>query len=233
MGLAAGAYGSTLNGTALSSTGGLQTSQIPHYDPPSGNAYLARLQMQMTGANYGVVYLVDRLWTNGGIDVTSTGAQTIVSPTWPARDATGTTSGVGVMLGIEVSATMGAATPTITIAYTNSAGAGSHSASNFDSAASGMVAPCMMRVALQAGDIGVQSVQSVTLNTSWISGTINLVAYRVLASIEMPMGFLTYAIDAVTGGFPQLFNGAVPHLIGVFGAAVSTNVICSYTETQG
>ena len=60
----AGAFDSTLNGVVLSSSSALVAGQIPHYDPGSGNAYLARLSANATQA--GMLMLLDRLWHNGG-----------------------------------------------------------------------------------------------------------------------------------------------------------------------
>jgi hypothetical protein len=66
---------------------------------------------------------------------------------------------------------------------------------------------------LQAGDTGVRSVQSLTLNTSWVSGTINLVAYRVLSIVEITNNNYPNAVDLLTGGFPKIYNGVVPFIM--------------------
>lgn len=218
---AVGAYDSTLNGITLSSTSAQVPGQIPFFDPPSGNAYLARMQVfgaSSTAPNLTCgFFLCDRLWHNGGFTITSTGAQTITSPTWPARDETGTTNGVGVLLGLEVSATVGAATPTISVSYTNSGGTAGRTGSSIAVTQSAAPGCSFYPLGLQAGDVGVQSVQSMTLSASWLSGTVNLVAYRVIAySLGMPMT----AIDGITGAMPRLFNGSVPFFL--YQGALST-----------
>jgi hypothetical protein len=227
-----GSVNSSLNGAIYSSSTGMVAGQIPHTDPAGGlNSYLARLSL--FNCNSGTLFLVDRIWDNGGFTITSTTAQNITSPTWPSRDNTGSTNGAGVLLGVEVSATVGAATPTITVSYTNSAGTASRTGTNADATQSAAVTGSFFRIGLAAGDIGVQSVQSLTLSASWISGTINLVAYRVLAAIEYAQSNVGNALDILTGGFPQLYNGIVPYLIFVAGTTNATTISGTYTESQG
>ena len=107
-------------GAALTSYAGT----LPFENPSSGNAYLMRQTASMSTTNTSMHFLCDRLWHNSGIDVTATGAQTINSVAWPARDRNGSTDGAEVMVGIEVStetANGGAVTNT-TLDYTNSDG---------------------------------------------------------------------------------------------------------------
>lgn len=227
----AGSFDTTLNGVTLSSSSSLVNGQIPHYDPSSGNAYLARLQASATQA--GVLMLCDRLWHNGGYTITSTSAQNSTTPTWPARSSAGATSGAGVQLAMEISAATGAGTPTITVGYTNSGATASRSATNIDATVASSAIGAFYRIGLQAGDVGVKSVESVTLSATWNSGTMNLVAYRVLAQLELPGAFIPAAIDALTGGMPQLFNGTVPFLVFVPNTTTATSVSGTYLETQG
>ena len=207
----AGAFDATLNGVTLSSTSANVAGQIPFTDPGSGNSYLTRFSGAATVA--GVLVLADRLWHNGGYTITSTSAQNSTTPTWPARDAAGSTNGDGVLLGLEVSSATGAGTPTVTIAYTNQAGTGSRSATNVNATLASSAAGAFYNIGLQAGDTGVRSVQSLTLSATWTSGTMNLVAYRPLALLTAAGLMRSSSIDALTGGFPQLYNGSVPFLI--------------------
>lgn len=224
----AGAFDSTLNGVTLT---GPQNGQIPRTNPGSGNAYLARLSAGATQA--GVLLLLDRLWHNGGYTITSTGAQSITSPTWPARDVAGSTNGDGVCLAVEVSAATGAGTPTITIAYTNSSGTASRSATNVQATVASSAIGATYFIGLQAGDTGVRSVQSLTLSATWTSGTINLVAYRMLAALEIPVANCTNAIDVVTGGMPRIYDGTVPWLVFVPNTTTASIITGTYVETHG
>lgn len=227
----AGAFDSTLNGVALSSSSSLVAGQIPHVDPGSGNSYLARLQAAATQP--GTLLLLDRLWHNGGYTITSTSAQNSTTPTWPARDNSGATSGDGVLLAAEISAATGAGTPTITCSYTNQAGTSGKTGTNILATAASSAIGAVHFIGLAAGDTGVRSLQSMTLSATWTSGTINMVAYRLLAALELPNGGVSNAIDALTGGFPRLYNGVVPWLVFIPSITTASNISGSYTETQG
>jgi hypothetical protein len=233
----AGSYDATLNGVTLSSSSALVSGQIPHYDPTTGNSYLARLSAAVNQA--GTLLLLDRLWHNGGYTITINTAQAITSPTWPSRcptsgtDDTATTTGIGVMLAVEVSAAVGAGTPTITIAYTNSAGTASRSATNIIATSASAAAGVTYFIGLQAGDVGVRSVQSLTLSATWTSGTINLVAFRLISALELPSANVANAVDLVTGAMPRIYNGAVPYLVFVPNTTTAATVAATYVETQG
>ncbi|HSW77597.1 MAG TPA: hypothetical protein VLG36_02265 [Candidatus Chromulinivoraceae bacterium] len=226
----AGAYDTTLNGIALSSTSSQVNGQINFVNPVSGNTYLARLQASATVA--GTLLLCDRLWHNGGYNVTLTTAQASTTPTWPARDAFGATNGDGVLLGLEVSAATSTGTPTITVAYTDQVGTAG-SATNVVATTTGATAGAFYPIGLAAGDTGVRSVQSLTLNATWTSGTINLVAYRPIAALELTSANTPNAIDSITAGFPRLFNGSVPFLVFIPSTTTASNVSGQVIWTQG
>jgi hypothetical protein len=208
----AGSESVSLAGSALSNptTGGL-----PWSDPTSGNAYLARLQLSAvanSNAGSGMCLLADRLWQNGGMDETGvSGSQTVGSPTWPARDVNGATTGTGVLLGLEVStATTGTVTPpTVTVSYTNTSGTSGQTATNVGPMALVSSLNVFYTLSLAAGDVGVQSVQSVSFSTTgWTGGVVNLVAYRPIAILDT-LQARTTAIDAATGAMPRLYPGSV------------------------
>jgi hypothetical protein len=232
----AGAYDTTLNGVVLSSTSALVPGQIPHFDSAT-LSYLGSLEG--SGSTPCRIILADRLWHNGGINATLTTAQTIVSPTWPARcptsgtNDTPSTNGYGVLLAVEVSAAVGAGTPTITIGYTNSDGTAGRTATNILATAASVVAQTTYFIGLQAGDLGVRSVQSITLSATWTSGTINLVAYRVIQTLAVVISNTPAAIDATTGGLPRIYNGAVPYLMCVPNSTTAISLIVNYMEAHG
>ena len=233
----AGAFNGTLNGVVLESTSGVVAGMIPRYNPASGNAYLARLTASATQA--GGLWLMDRIWHNGGFTITSTAAQSITSPTWPSRcptsgtDDTPATTGHGVLLAVEVSAATGAGTPTITISYTNQAGTAGRTATNVIATVATSAIGAVYFIGLQAGDTGVRSVQSLTLSATWTSGTINLVAYRPLAYLELPVAATPNSIDAITGCLPRIYDGTVPWLVFQPNTTTATIVSGTYVETQG
>jgi hypothetical protein len=224
----AGAFDTTLNGVALSAP---VNGQIPFTNPASGNKYIARLVAAATIG--GTLILADRLWHNGGYTITSTSAQNSTTPTWPARDIAGSTNGDGVLLGMEISAATGAGTPTITASYTNQSGTGSRSGTNILATVASSIAGSFYPIGLQAGDTGVRSVQSITLSATWTSGTMNLVAYRPLLSIDLQASFLGNAVDALTGALPRLYDDTVPFLIFVPNTTTTTAISGALTYAEG
>lgn len=227
----AGSFDTTLNGVVLSSTSAMVNGQIPHTDPVTGEAKLARFTGQ--ASQPGVLVLCDRLWHNGGFTITSTSSQAISAPTFPARDNTGTTNGDGVMLGLEVSSATGSGTPTITVGYTNQSGTTSRSATNAVATVASSAAGAFYPIGLQAGDTGVRTPTSLTLSATWTSGTINLVAYRVLAALPLTQANVANELDALTSGMPRLFNGVVPFLLFIPNTTTASNISGTYVETQG
>lgn len=227
----AGAFDATLAGVALSSTSAQVAGQLDFRDPGAGNTNLARLQAAATIP--GTLLLCDRLWHNGGFTITSATAQTVTSAALPARDNTGTTNGEGVLLGLEISAAAGAAAPTITVGYTNSANTASRTATNYVATNNSPAAGSFYPIGLQAGDIGVRSIQTLTLSTSWLSGTMNLVAYRPLAALELTAANTPNAIDALTSGFTRMFNGTVPFLLFIPSTTTASNISGTAVWTQG
>lgn len=225
-------------GAAVAPTPGLAGAALTAYNgqlvfnnPVSGETRLARLQAQATIA--GTLILADRLWHNSGYTITSTAAQTINSVAFPARDNNGSTDGEGVLLGVEVSGTVGAGTPTITVSYTDSANASGKTSTNIIATVASSIQGSFYEIGLAAGSVGVRSVQSLTLSATWISGTISLVAYRELARLELTAANTPNAIDILTSGSPKLYNDSVPFLIFVPSTTTSSNVVGSIVVSQG
>lgn len=217
-----------LAGAALTSYAG----QIPFTNPASGNSYLARLQ---ASANIiGCLLLLDRLWHNSGIAVTTTTAQTINSVAFPPRDRNGTINGENILVAIEVSTatTNASAITNTTMSYTNSAGVNAKTATipSFPATA---VAGTFVPFMLEAGDTGIKSIQTITLGTSYGGGAIHLVAYRILARLEIAVVNVGNAIDAISGGFVRMFNNTVPFLVWLPSATTALTLAGQLIYTQG
>jgi hypothetical protein len=231
-------YLAGIPGAAVAPTPGLAGEALTTYagqlqfsNPASGNSYLARLSACCTIP--GQLILCDRLWQNSGFTITSTGSQTINSVAFPARDQDGSTNGNGVILGVEISGATGSGTPTITVGYTNSANAGSHSATNVVPTVASSAVGAFYPVGLQAGDVGVRSVQTLTLSNSWSSGVMHLVAYRILARLDLSAANVSNSLDAVTGGMPRMHDNSVPFLLLVPSAVTASNVSGHMIVSQG
>lgn len=214
-------------GAALTTYAG----QIPFTNPVSGNTYLARFQGQATIA--GTLVLADRLWHNSGIAVTTTTAQTVNSVAFPARDVAGTTNGDGVLIGLEVSTATGAGAATPTISYTNQSNTSGKTGAMVVPYVAASIAGTFYPFTLAAGDTGVRSIQSVTLGVSMTSGAIHLVAYRELARLELTAANVPNAIDAITSGFPRLFDNTVPFIFFIPSTTTTSNISGSIVWSQG
>lgn len=216
-----------VGGVALTSYAG----QIP-IPAASGNTYLARFS-GVSSAQGGILMLCDRLWHNNALSVTTTTAQTVNSAAWPARDKNGSTNGVGVYIGLEISSGTGAGAATPTISYTNDANTSGKTGSMQVTYAASSITGTFYPFTLAAGDTGVRSIQSVTLGVSMTSGSISLVAYRPLAQIELPAAGIPNAVDALTSGMPQLYDNTVPFLLYIPQTTSTTLTTGSVVYTQG
>lgn len=187
----------------------------------------------MQGGNVGTLEIYDRIWGNVPV-VTTTGAQAVTSPAWPSRDAAGSTLGTQVRLFMEVSATTGNGAPITnsTVSYTNSAGTAGRTAT-FVSVPTTAQTGTWVAANMAAGDDGCRSVQSVTLGTSYVSGTLHIIAARLIARIGLPTTFISYTKDFTQFGLPAAFDGSVLGLVVMpSGTAVGT-VSGSLTFAQG
>jgi hypothetical protein len=217
-----------LAGAALTAYNG----QLPFTNPAGGsNKYLAGLRGRATIA--GTLLLCDRLWHNSGFTITINTAQTVNSVAFPARDIAGTTNGDGVLVGVEVSGATGAGTPTLTLGYTNQANASGKTATNTVPTVATSAIGAFYPIGLAAGDTGVRSIQTFTLSATWTSGTIHLVAYRVLAEVDLPAAFQPGYADAILAGFPRAFDNTVPFLIFIPQTTTASQITGSVLWAEG
>lgn len=176
-----------INGRVTNGTAAPDAGCIPIMDPAIGANYLTELTMSAS-LNHSHLFF-DVLWVNSGINVVTTTAQAIVTPTLPPRDINGTTNGEGCMIGLLFTAatTNGAVISNTTVSYTNSDGVSGRTATL--SAIVGSQIPATPVIGtlvwfnLQAGDKGVRSIQSITLGTSLVTGSVSLLIARDLAMI--------------------------------------------------
>lgn len=196
-------------GAALTTYAG----QLPFTNPVSAETELTRFVGQATQA--GQLLLCDRLWHNSGLSVTLTTSQTVNSVAWPARSADGTINGEGVYVGLEVTTALGAGTPTLTMGYTNQAGTASRTGTNIVATAASSAIGVFYPIGLQAGDTGVRSIQNFTLSATMTSGAYSLVAYRILARLELQTAGAPAALDWITLGGPRMYDNTVPFLLFV------------------
>lgn len=199
-----------VNGRVTDGTQAADAGCFPIANPSVGANYLT--EVNMAAAVNHTHLLFDVLWVNSGLAITTTTAQSITTPTLPARDINGTTNGEGCGIAILCTAAVGlaAVASNATVTYTNSDGTGSRTATL--SAIVGSQAPATPVIGtliwfnLQAGDKGVRSIQSITLNTSWVSGSISLMITRDIATIGTTIPNVNAQKIIGTPGI-RLYNG--------------------------
>jgi len=229
---AAGAPSPGVAGAALNT----YTNQIPFNSAPSGqNTYLAKFSA--SAAQYGKLLLCDRLWHNSGLNVTITTAQNVNSVAWAPRDLTGGTGGMGVMIGMEVVTAGGAGTPTLSMSYTNHLGVAGRTGAGLRTVVASSIVGSFYPMGLQSGDTGIQSIQTWTHNATMTSGSIALVAYRIIASLDMGTfsggQYTSSALDAISLGLPRLYDSSVPFLIFIPNTTTTTPLAGEIVYTQG
>jgi hypothetical protein len=177
------------------------TGALPVVSPPSGSNYLASVIFRSENpAEVHSLLLYDRLAHMGGLDGTSTGAQT-VDVSLPSRPDT---LGGSVEIFVECYAQLGATSVTATISYTNQSGTAGQSAT--------VTIPANMRlgrtlaVTLQAGDTGVRSVETLTLSASTLTAGnfgVTLARRITVCAGDPPLG-----AGALELGLPKIESGA-------------------------
>lgn len=136
------------------------------------------LGVRASATNPGNYIVVDRLSHQGGLSGTVTTAQTANLPTAAITRGTG----VGVMIGLMIYSATGATTTTLSVTYTNSDGVGGRVSPLVLFGGTGnREAARMIMVPLESGDVGVNSVESVSLTgTTGTPGNFGVVLYRSL-----------------------------------------------------
>jgi hypothetical protein len=176
-----------VNGRVTDGTTSADFGCIPIKNPSIGANFLTELTMGAS-TNHSHLFF-DVLWINSGLAITTTTAQAITTPTLPARDVNGMTNGEGCMIGLLCTSAVGLAASSAlpTVSYTNSAGVSGRTATlvaiNGSQVPQTPVIGTLVWFNLQAGDTGVQSIQSISLNVTFVSGTISLFIARDLANI--------------------------------------------------
>lgn len=211
-----------INGRVTDGTTSTDNGCIPIANASTGANYLTALEMAASVNHTNDFF--DVLWVNSGIVVTTTTAQSITTPTLPARDINGTTNGEGCTIAMLVTTVLAnaAANSGITVSYTNSAGTAGRTARLSAIAGSQLPATAVVGTiiwfSLDSGDKGVQSIQSITLTTTLVSGAVALMICRDISTIGT-----------------QVVNVSTPKAIGspgirlYNGTCMLHNILCSAT----
>ena len=176
-----------------------------------------------------VLMLVDMLGFYPITTVTTTGAQTLNNTVTLPRY----TTGAGVQAFLTPSTVMGAATPNITLNYTNSAGvAGKATPATLPIGNTAAAVTSIVHsgtgtgkygpfIPLAAGDAGIRSVQSINLSASYVSGVLNLMLCKPLLTLPITTLGVTAERDLVNqfASMPRIYDGACLNWLMLAGAA--------------
>lgn len=204
---------------------------IQHGGNVGGHKVLLNAAAQTAAATTApcVLMLVDLLGFYPITTVTTTGAQTLNNTVTLPRY----TNGAGVQAFLTPSTVMGAATPNLSIGYTNSAGTAGKATPTtlpignsaaavtsvvYSGTGNGKFGPFMPQA---AGDSGIRSVQSVSLSASYLSGVLNLVLCKPLMTLPITTLGVTAERDLVNqfASMPKIYDGACLAWIMLAGAA--------------
>ena len=182
-----------------------------------------------------IFMLVDLLGFYPITTVTTTGAQSLNNTVTLLRY----TNGAGVQAIVVPSTVMGAATPTITLGYTNSAGTASRATPSAPALPLGNTAAAVSSVVysgtgsgkygpfmpLANGDSGIRSVQSISLSASYVSGVLNLLLVKPLLTLPMTTIGVAAERDLLNQvpSLPKVYDGACLAWMMYAGAATPVN----------
>ncbi len=170
-------------------------------NPATGLSYISKISSSQQ--TIGTLILYDRIAHSSGLNGTLTTAQAV-----NGAALTRHTTGEDVELFLEVYAATGATASNVTISYTNSAGV----AGRTTPAIAMQVTPVagqMLPIPLQAGDTGIQSVQSVTLSASTATaGNFGITLVKRIAEIPITVAGTGVVLDPFALGFPKIEDNA-------------------------
>ncbi len=197
--------------------------------PASGNLYITSMTVQNSVTE--AMRLVDLLWYNTGLAVTTTTAQAITTAAWPARDLNGSTNGEGVEMALYALTALGnaAAVSNTTINYTDESGntgnTGTFQAQVGYQAPATPVIGTWMPFSLAAGDRGIRGMTGassggITLATTYTSGTMSLIAYRPLTALGTSVANVPGTITFPAPGI-RIYGGTCLAFVNVGSATLA------------
>jgi hypothetical protein len=190
--------------------------------PASGGFYLS--QATFMTASTAFLKIIDIVWIETGLTVTTTTTQAITSGAMPARDDNGSTNGDGYKIALYALTALGnaATISNTTLTYVDSDNNAGNTATF--QAQVGMQAPAtpvigtFMPFALAAGDRGIRSISEITLGTTYTSGTMALIIYRELGSVPLPIALNSTSMlpqNVLLNPGVRVWNKSCIHMAGV------------------
>lgn len=207
---------STANGVVPTAA----TNGTPNINPFGGSAigYLTKVEYYSSVLSY--LYLFDLLFKAGNYTynsgTTSLSSQPAISGRCPDYPGSGSVFGNGNEIWIEVVAAMTSATAwQVQVTYTNSAGTtGRTSIISSAQAAAALTVGKMFQLALQAGDSGVQKIESVIVTTGGATaGSFNVLIMRKLWSNRIAIANSGSIDDIFKTGAPIVYKDSALVLV--------------------
>jgi hypothetical protein len=159
---------------------------------PYSNAAVQNWLARISGLSSqpGTIILADRLWSCSGMGFANS-TYTVTTPgSLPARI---TDNGVGCELWVEQFVAAGSASGTLTANYLNTAGASKSGV--LGAVVSAPVVGQMQQVPLQAGDLGIKQLTSVTNSATWTSGGWGMTILKRIAEIPIGQSGINTVLD--------------------------------------
>lgn len=221
----AAAVPATVAGNTLSRTS-LGAMPIP---APSGTTYISSFEGVSTSS--ATFMLADRLVETAGLSSIVTTAQTVNTVALPAR----ATGAADVELWLEIYTALGATvSATVTASYTNQAGVAGRTATLVGGFPASPAVNRTFQMALQAGDTGVQSVQSVTTGTSsGTAGNFGVVLRRSLIFGTVPVGNVGFTLGYAETDLQILADDSCVEVLVIPTTGLSGNLQANFGIAQG
>ena len=206
-------------------------------DPASGSWFLQQFVVMPAVAT--TFKLIDIVWIETGLTVTTTTTQAVTSGALVARDDNGSANGDGYRMALYALTALGNASAVSNTTFTyvdsdnNAANTGTFQAVVGMQASATPVIGSNNPFSLAAGDRGIRSISEITLGTSYTSGTMALIIYRELAQTATPTIWLSaYMVPPTSLGlFPgvKVHNNSCLALISTGPATTASTPVGNYT----
>lgn len=204
------AVGNTANGVVPTDA----TAGYPTINAFGGGALGYLLNVEFGCSVAGRLSLYDRLFNSGSHLLTSLGTTTLSSqPSYSGRLPNTDYSGLELFL--EINAAVSATATTVTVTYTNEGGTTGRS-TGATASLSGFVTRRLIPMPLQAGDKGVQAIESVIVGgTVATTGSVNVIVARRLWSNRMKIANDGGLDGPDRTGMPQIFDTSALWLVSI------------------
>jgi hypothetical protein len=231
----AGSFGTAAIPTVIGSGGHVPTDVPPGYadiNSPGGGQTLYLARMEAACSSPGTIIVYDRVWAASGFSGTSTTAQTVTTPV-ALPSARAPNSGLGLEMYLESYTAIGATTSNVTVSYTNSSGTASRTTIS-EQITSTFPANRLQRLRLQDGDVGVQSIQSLTLSANTtVAGNFGIVLLEKKCAIPLVQANVTTVLDFAALGMPDIQSDAALMFVHLGTTTGTGNILGSYSLVAG